>query len=217
MSTTISLLKQKIPVFTSQFKGAAEIPYFCTEVAQMLRQQPLFTGKGSIVKECKVISMQQPLDAKICAIFNRNAREILGDECSWHIHDFGYADDPLFDLADRKVPPGVSLWLYERLNPCSLKILKACYELIFQSMTFGWKKTEIRESKDFSFFTKANTLFSEDELITLVAKRLGISAHVQCRREPPTPPGYVFGSLCLSVRAAALGAVAKQFGFQFHR
>lgn len=209
--------------YISTFTKASEIPGYCARLAEMLDRQPLFDGIGSDVKKCKVISLDKWADARICDIFNQNAKKMIGTS-SWSIYAFGCGNDRLCDSRDRLIKQGVTLWLFDR-ERCPLKVMENSYHQILKNMVSGWFPTKIEDhpniahkenNEEFFLFIKDDSSYQPDVLIRFIAGRLGLGDVISCFNGwLDSKKGYVNGKIYLWIKKSALENVIDKFGFQF--
>jgi len=208
----------------SHIERACDLPKYCTEMATLLERQPLFTGYGNHVETSKVIHLESWDDARICEIFNENAKKILG-ESQWRISAFGIGNYQFTDSNHHLIKHGLTLSLYDGPGPCSLSDLEASYEEVFRNMTTGWVSARPEEHPDimfkenpdeFQLFIKKKTLIEEDDLIAFIARRVGIEQDIKCHGESlGHSVGYGYtDERYLWIRRSALMKVIDTFGFR---
>jgi hypothetical protein len=202
---------------------AHEIPGMCTKLAKIMNEMPLFNGKGSIVKKCKVISLAKASDARICGIFNTNSRCLLGDRNGWPTYDFDttriwrYADGQLIEQ-------GLTLLVYDDAKICSYEALEASYNEVFSNLVNGWERSKIEnhpnilfkeDPEKFALFIKNSTLSQEDILIRSIASRFSLEDDIKCQGEWLTNSGYSYcDKIYLWARKSALKNVRKTVGLK---
>lgn len=201
------------------FKSAIEIPKYCLQLAVLLAEQPLFDGSGSLVKKCKVLMLEHSADVSICSIFSRNVAEFLGYRHAWPIH----GEHTLYNSNNDPIPNGMTLWLFDDVEMCSLDTLQDEYNRVLASMTVGWVSAKLEDNSDimfqedkdeFALFIKNNPLFEERDLIHLIAKRLSVSNDVKCG-EYWLDDSKSFKIIYLWIRKSAFFDIVDKFGFKF--
>ncbi len=202
----------------------SDIPRYCTGLAALLDVQPWFKGYGSLRNTCKVVPLESPVDARICNIFSRNAREILGKEQAWHIHHFGMGNNQLYNSDRSLIKCGVTLWIYENFTRCSLETLEKAYQDVLSGLRSGWTPANIKDhpniippenADEFVLFIKAKPLIEENVLIYCIATRFGMKEDVKCYDDWEAHTGPERGHLYLWIRKTSHENIADKFGFQF--
>lgn len=227
--TTATFLSSKThntyELFSVDIGRAHDIPNACIQLAKTLAATPLFDGSGSVVK-CKVIALSNWNDARICDIFNANSSKILGNQNSWHIHDFGDGDYQLFDSRGEWMGHGVSLYLYDHLQMCSYEDLEASYDKVFSAMVSGWEKADFKDHPDIMFaenpeefclFMKDKSLIEEDTLIRFIASKFSLNENVKCHDQWLTHPGFRYGKIYLWVRKTEMDSTVGKIGFKLDK
>jgi hypothetical protein len=211
-------------VYSSHILKASELPLYCTRLAQLLEKKPLYAGV--VVDEgtkCNLICLANRYDARICHIFNENARIRLGEHQSWPIYSFGEGDHHFIDANDRQLHGGVVLYLRENQERCPLEVLRTSYKEILETMRSHWKeanKVDYRDiihkedSDNFFLFIKPSSLMQEDSLIRYITGRIGMKGRVKCYRDWLLPDNHR-NQIYLWVRKAALEEVIIKFDFHF--
>lgn len=203
----------------ANFKKADQIPKYCKVVAEILKNLPLFDGRGSIAKKCKIISLTNWDDVRICDIFNRNSAEFLGNSRAWHICQFGCGNNQLSNANGQHIKQGLTLSLYDTFEMCSLQDLETSYQQVLFNLITGWSKADpknypdimyTKDHQEFEFYIKNQTLIEEDTLIRFIASKLSLDNDLLCDRED----GYD-GKIYLWVRKTALENVVEKIGFKF--
>ena len=209
------------------FQNTFEIPGYCTKLAILLAEQPLFDGRrgGGLAKRSKVISLNNEDNARICAIFNTNARQILGKRRAWQIRDI-VPSDQVHDLGDKEIHQGLSLGLYDTVTPCPVEELEKAYNQVLEKLTLGWKsaKTEedpdISNPDDFYMFVKERALSDEGTLIRLLARKFSMEENVK----KGSNPKWVAHSGCkdnnkiyLWIKKTAFEDIVNKFGFKMDK
>jgi hypothetical protein len=202
----------------ANFEKADQIPRYCKVVAEILENLPLFDGKGSTAKKCKVISLASWSDARICDIFSRNSTKFLGNFHAWHIHDFGGGYNQLSDANGQRIKQGVQLALYDNFKMCSLQDLEKSYQQVLSNLITGWSKADpknypdimfTKDPQEFELYIKNQSLIEENNLIHFIARKLSLNNDLS------TDEDDCNGKIFLRVRKTALENVVEKIGFKF--
>jgi hypothetical protein len=210
--------------FGFEVQNATQIPQCCMRLVTQLVEQPLFTGIGSTMKECKVLTLDNWIDVKMFDVFSHNAQKIIGNRSAWHIHQFGGGDDVLRNSSGKSIGHGLALWLYDSVEPCSIADLEKTYNRIFNNITAGWVRANIEEYPDmmfkedpdeFELFIKKEALPEEEQLICCIAIRFGFKNDVRCHSRWSYGSSYEDkGIIYQWIRKKALEKVVEKLGFK---
>ena len=206
------------------FQNTSEIPGYCTKLANVLAEQPLYEGRRALVKNSKVISLGSRVDARICTIFNTNATNILGNERrAWQIRD-DCLNDQFHDSKGGETLHELTLWLDDSVNPCPIDELEKLCNQVLERFIAGWNSAKIEEHPDillkknpddFYLFIKERTLSEEDVLIRLLAKKFAMQEDVNCHSEWVTHSEYRNkNKIYLWIKKTVLEDVISKFGFK---
>lgn len=199
-------------------KKAKELPSCCIQLLTILADRPLFKGDKAI-GDCKVITLNEPLDPEIVVIFNTNSQQILGRH-SWAVH----SRDDLIDPSGKRVENGLVLSMIEGVVRCSLKTLEESYNHVFNTMKSGWKSAKIEDhpgmffTKDdhlFSLFIKKKSLIEESGLIASIARLFSMQDEICCFNVWRTKSGIRCNDVVyLWIKNSALDLFLKKFQFE---
>ena len=206
---------------------AHDIPKACTRLARTLAAAPLFDGRGSLVKKCKVIALSDWNDARICGLFNKNSRKLLEDMKPWDILDFGYMHN-LVDSRGEGITQGIRLCLDDQVEMCSYEALEGAYKKVFSAIISGWEKADLKDHpnilhkenpEEFDLFIKDKVLLEEDSLIRFIVGKFSLEDNVKCHTEWLTPSGgYCYNDkIYLWVRKTERESAVEKIGFKLDR
>jgi hypothetical protein len=157
----------------------------CITLLSQLNDQPLFTGYGSMIKECKVLPLKNWDNCLMISILCENAKTKLGRQKAWHVHDFGCGNNRRYDSKGKDLGDGITEWLYKDNIParCSLQELKLVFYEIVQQLCIGWNQSTLAEHPDifltqpedeWYLFIKPTVLHQEADLLSLFASAFDI-------------------------------------------
>lgn len=230
------------------FRKANHIPAYCSNTANFFDKQPILNRNQNLfdvnknIKDFKAISLGTWDEARICDIFNKNARKILGEEKAWHIHQFNsrsrYLEEmKLYSALGEPIEQGLTLWLDEQVTSCSWEELRATYHQVLQKFTTGWSSAKIEENphrmftnnpEDFCLFIKTpdkSSLSEEHCLINCLLSKFSQDddsvfslQDVSCAvAYPAIVPGEVYPKIYLWIRKSARDKVIDTLSLKLDR
>jgi hypothetical protein len=127
----------------------------CIDFIIALHDQPLFYGRGSSAKKCKVLPLEE-IDSRITDLLYENTVTKLGKHCM--VHCFGLGNHQLFDIQGKRLGFGITQWLYDDVliknNDEDIKAAFAsglfestCNEVV-KELFAGWKLSTLAENPD---------------------------------------------------------------------
>jgi hypothetical protein len=162
-----------------------------------------------------VIPLENRDDVRIFDIFNTNARKFTGNKGAWHIHEFGFGNDQLYQANGQHIKQGLSLWLSDNHERCSIDTLEQAYSDVYSSMRSGWIESSLEEHQDilfkedtekFALFVKKMTIAEEDILIRFLAGKFELEDQVKCYFEK--------GKIYMWIDKKEQSKIIEKFGFE---
>lgn len=168
----------------------------CNDFVIALYNQPLFTGRGSSAKKCKVLTLEE-YDSRIVAILYKNVAEKLGKHNT--VHCFGLGNHQLYNMKNKCLNYGITQWLYDSLqdNDAYMQVAlesghfkNTCDEVI-KDLLSGWKQSSLIHNSDIFYkkseeewylFIKFKRLVEEDLLMRLFFDVTQVNDCVKCDR-----------------------------------
>lgn len=208
-------------------KTITDMSWFCAQLAKKVSEQPLFDGTGSIVNKCKVLPLSNRNDAAICGILTNNLRKILGNRKAWHIHSTGWGSEQLWTSSGECIGYGISLWLYDSVDECSLETLEETYKKIIIASQRGWKCAKPEDypnimfkedSERWNLFIKKEELSEECNFIGWLCGNFNLLEKISCHDKWLKSPkaGYELrDEIYLWVKKDSQEKFDEIFGFKY--
>lgn len=170
----------------------------CMDFIIALHNQPLFYGRGSCVKKCKVLPLEE-IDSRITDLLYENTVTKLGKHCM--VHCFGLGNRQLFDIQGKHLGFGITQWLYDDIlvknNDEDIKTAltsglfeNTCNDILKEVFT-GWRPSKLIENSDilhqeseaeWCLLTKPKKIKMEDCLIRFFLTATGINCMADSRK-----------------------------------
>jgi len=210
-----------------EVKTISDISWFCAQLAKKVSEQPLFNGTGSIVEKCKVLPLSNLNDAAICGILTDNARKILGNKKAWHVHSVGWGNNQLWTSSRECIGYGISLWLYDNVDACSLETLEKTYKNIITLSQLDWKSARLEDHPTIMFkedpeywnlFIKKQNVSQENHLIGWVCGKFNLLDKISCHDKWLKTPKVDYelrDEIYLWVKKDAQEKFDEIFGFKY--
>jgi hypothetical protein len=220
-------------VLTTQLCGALQaplvndiddLPAYYAYLVKRLAEQPLFSGYGAKVEQCKILPLIDWYDTKIFNILNKNV------EAPLEVHDFGNGSANQRAVVDGQgnqhfLNSGIELWL-DVDKPILLNGLSFAYIEVIEDLKSGWYQSTVEENPDIMFkqpeknwflFIKKQHLLEEDSLIRFFAMKFNLTTKIDSMCEwLKKPSGFEErGMPYLWIRKDALEEVQRKFKFRF--
>src|SRR3990172_2026869 len=168
----------------------------CSTLVTTLYNQPLFDGKGSCAKKCKVLPLGS-IDSRVIDILYENTAKKLGKHCT--VHSFGGGTHLLYDCNKICLGDGITQWLYDdksfKDNDADIEAALAsglfkntCDEVVKDLLT-GWKKSTLVENpgifyknseEEWYLFVKSAKLIKEDHLMRIFFSVVDVRYVAKC-------------------------------------
>ncbi len=208
------------------FNEHREIPTALSELAQKLKNQPVFQGTFLIGKQCKLLPLENESDGAIFSIFESTLREQSKVD-RWFVNNFCLMSSCIADANGEIIPHGVYYWNSEVIDPEMSDTSEKTYAIILEKFTVGWKienhtkfmgiKAPI-PFKECTFLTKKSSINDEDKLINHLAKKFGMEKAVFSDRLCAFQgKGLQGNEIYLLVRKSSIAKFFAKFGIRVEK
>ena len=207
--------------FNYQLTSAEKIPEFYTNLVKLLPDLPLFTGEQTFTDaSVKVISLDTLGLARICRIFNANARMLETTTHKKPMNIFNFRNREV-TLNGEAVQHGLCFKITKETT-CTADEVGKKFGQVYQKLTAGWTKESFRPEEtpkiprnqtpyEYVVYTKKASLSDEGPLIRLIRDELSLGDSIECKDEGD----YYLGSnkIYLWIRKSEFQNVIDKFGF----